>query len=159
MQALALHDFAKRFLDSCAALLLSIRAMFHPAKPEPVDVPLPDSLGDAISTLSGWYWSEVKSTADGIVEELRSRRYLTSDYEDEYAWEVCDGHEFVIYTFKARCVLLVSDNPEEYDDVMGSDGTPGAIEPRAFFAFHADVRRFMEYAWNETEGVIDHDES
>ena len=152
MQTLALPDFVKRFMDACAAALGHIRAMFRPLQPEPalIEAPEVDTFREAVSTLERWYYNEVRSTANCIVEELRNRRYISEEDEDQYVWEVCDGHEFIIYTFKARCVLLATDNADAYEEIHGDNNA--SVEQQAFFACEADVRRFMEYAYEE-EGV------
>lgn len=154
MQTLALSDFVKRFMDACAAALGHIRAMFRPSQPEPAMIePVEvDTLERATGMLERWYYDEVRSTANCIVEELRSRRYITAEEEQEYVWEVCDGHEFIIYTFKARCVLLATDNPDAFDEEIGEEHA--SVEQRAFWSFKRDVERFMEYAYND-EGVSD----
>lgn len=112
-----------------------------------------DPFDEAIGKLNRWYYTEVKSTAYGIVDELRSRRYITEEEEDAFVWEVCDAHEFIIYTFKARCVLLASDNHDALEEIQGTT-EDSTVEQRAFYAFEADVRRFMEYAYQE-RGVAD----
>ena len=136
--------------DLFATIMRKIRKAFSRLFPNPDGCPeLPlerhiDPFDEAISALGRWYYSEV------IVEELRSRRYLDEEEETNYVWEACDGHEFIIYTFKAKCVLLASDNSDAYDEEIGEDGA--TTEQRAFWAFKADVLRFMEYAYKD-EGV------
>ena len=71
------------------------------------------------------------------------REFLT-DWVDQ----TTNGHEFVIYTFKAQAALLVSGNSGAWDD-EGMGGTP-SDEARACVAMCADmweqlVRRSSEW--------------
>jgi hypothetical protein len=70
-------------------------------------------------------------------EGVDPREFLT-----EWVDETTDGHEFVIYTYKAKCVLLASDNEDAIDD-LGMDGTH-SVEARACFALRADVWAGLE---------------
>ena len=75
-------------------------------------------------------------------EEIRSlaKEYATqpASTRDEWLNETCDGHEWVIYTFKARCVLIATDNPDAYEDEMGEPAPK--VEAAAMMAIMADVR-------------------
>lgn len=76
----------------------------------------------------------------------------------EYVDQTTDDHEFVIYTFKAGCVLLASSNDGAYEQELGDSGK-ATVEARACMAMRADVWELLEArsdAWEteEEEDVV-----
>lgn len=96
-----------------------------------------------ISALQQAYNEEIRAMAADY-----EKRILAGDFSDRDEFmtdvhETLDGHEFVIYTFKAQCVCLASDNSGAMVDQLGSDGLTkdGAInwEAMAYCAMEADL--------------------
>jgi hypothetical protein len=95
------------------------------------------------------YWSDVRSIADSIKDEL-SRRIKDGERGEtlrewliEHIRETIDGSQRVIYTAQAQECLLYSEHDGQYLEDFGSDGavSDGAINwsALAFSAFEADV--------------------
>lgn len=83
-----------------------------------------------VDELTRWYYPEIRELAE---EYLRQ----PEDERDEWLHETIDGHEFVIYTYKARLVLVATDHPDDMRDELGHSGT---VEQQAYFAMVRDVR-------------------
>lgn len=58
--------------------------------------------------------------------------------------EVIDGSEWVIYTFRARLVLAVSDNANAWQDEGVEIDIKNCDSQRAYYAMRADVTRLVE---------------
>ena len=85
------------------------------------------------------YWAEVKNLAEIYYDSNHPDR--SGQDADEWLWETCDGHEFVIYTYKARKVLEYSNNDQAYlDEGLGDVIDWNRPEPAAMAALVADVR-------------------
>lgn len=104
------------------------------------------------SALRETYYKEIRAMAEDYTKRIKA-----GDFDDREAFmddvhETLDGHEFVIYTFKAQCVCLASDNSGAMVDQLGSDGLTkdGAInwEAMAYCAMEADL-----FARLDAEGV------
>ena len=77
------------------------------------------------------YNEEIRSLAREAVK-------ITDDEErDDWIREACDGHEWIIYTWKARCVLVCTDNPDAFEEDMGCP--PSSPESAACAAMMRDV--------------------
>jgi hypothetical protein len=98
----------------------------------PVSTPTFD---DAIRTLSSWYMDEVRALATEAAKLPEEERY-------DWIHEAVDGHEYIIYTFKARCVLVATDNPEAYEEELGEK--PPTVEAAACMAMISDVTDLAE---------------
>lgn len=95
-------------------------------------------MSDIAGLLQPWaaeYMAEIRSIA---AEYLKGSR---TDRED-WLHEAIDSHEYVIYTFKARCVAIATDHPEAYQDELGEP--PPGPEQAAYMSMCADVRRMAE---------------
>ena len=94
------------------------------------------------------YWTEIKEIAawasDNRPTDLGGQG-LASEYGedcDQYdaLHETLDGHQWVIYTHKARAVIAHTDNPNALMDEFGSDaGGDMFDERRAFCAMMQDI--------------------
>lgn len=84
------------------------------------------------------YWREVREIATcAAVREL-----LDQDDIAEYLHETIDGHQYVIYTFKARAVMLHTDNDNAMWGEMGLDGAEcmsDVYTRGAYWAMLADI--------------------
>jgi hypothetical protein len=89
------------------------------------------------------YWQEV----DAIAALLSDPDQLAEEYGEEaepseVLFEITDGHQFVIYTFKASKVLEHSDNTDAYFDHVGeitADSWSAIVTPLAIYAMQADI--------------------
>lgn len=93
------------------------------------------SLDDAIRAISKWYNDEIRGLVETAKEEIK--RGNITDIND-WIHETIDEHEFVIYTYKARLVLVATDNPDAFEDEMGSK--PETVEQAAYGAMSYDLR-------------------
>ncbi len=84
------------------------------------------------------YFEECRECAKSAIEQAKEYR---EDIED-VLHEMIDGHEYIIYTHKARLVVAWSENPDAYEDEMGERAPTD--EARAFFAMRADVQRYVD---------------
>ena len=84
----------------------------------------------AVSTLSRWYMDEVRALASEAAQ-------IPEDDRQEWIDQAVDGHEFIIYTFKARCVLVATDQPGTYEDEYGTPAP--TVEAAACAAMVRDV--------------------
>ena len=95
-----------------------------------------------VSDLRRWYYSEIRSLADEAIKECNAYHtadddaYTRREWLDAWLHETIDGHEFVIYTCKAKCSLLASDNEDALEQETGESGT---AEQRCYWAMRRDV--------------------
>jgi hypothetical protein len=99
------------------------------------------NLDQIVSDLRRWYYSEIRSLADAAIEEIK-RGNDGEDWLHDWLHQTLDGHAFVIYTFKAKCALVASDNEGAIDDQFGHSG--GTPEERCYYAMIADVRELLD---------------
>lgn len=106
------------------------------------------SIESALGFIRADYYSEVRAMADDLVSRVKSRDIEDRDAFLDAMHQDIDGHERIIYTFKARLVCLVSENESAYVDNYGADGLVknGAIqwEVIAYAAMEADVFRALD---------------
>jgi len=97
---------------------------------------------------SSEYWIEVHAIGD----TLNDSDALTEEYgEDadpsEVLWEITDGHEFVIYNFKALKVMEYTSNADAFFEQGMELGAPDSffsmLPPLAMMAMQADVQDYM----------------
>jgi hypothetical protein len=95
----------------------------------------PPSVEDALRVLTADYREEINSLVEDAKRGLKS-----GDISDLNDWihETIDGHERIIYTYKARIVMVCTENPDAYRDDMGQN--PEKVEVEAFYAMAADLR-------------------
>lgn len=88
------------------------------------------------------YQDDVESTARGFLDDCRSGSY-TSEVHDALH-ELIDGHQRVIYTWKAKMCVMHSANDGAHFDNFGADGAVDRDginwSVLAYSAFMADVR-------------------
>ena len=61
------------------------------------------------------YYEEVSSLAKEIVKDAKERDEDVSDVMHEWV----DGHEWIIYTYKAKYVCMASRNDDAYEEHFG----------------------------------------
>lgn len=108
------------------------------AKREAWDNPDAASIGE----LRREYHEHCESLASDIVEDWKERND-GSDLSD-IAHEWIDGHEWVIYTYKAGLVALCSSNHSAWQDCYPEKEKP-SDEVVAYFAMMADVQNSDAY--------------
>ncbi len=87
-----------------------------------------DAIRDALSILTRLYREEVNGLAMEIKEELEEKIEDGEGGEPLREWlletlhERIDGHARVIYTFKAKVGLLVTENADAYVEDFGEEG-------------------------------------
>lgn len=97
------------------------------------------TLDDAIRTINKWYNDEIRSIAEEANEGVKSGEITDLD---DWLHETIDGHEFVIYTHKARLVLVATDHPDAYEDEYGDE--QHTVEQAAYAAMMRDVRDHLD---------------
>lgn len=99
----------------------------------------------AESILTMDYYNDVRSVARGLAQSMKDGE--VEDFSDAIH-EAIDGTQRVIYTWQARCGLLVSDNADAYAEEFGEEGmiVNGAIawERLMFAAMQADVIKELD---------------
>ena len=110
------------------------------------------------------YFEEVVSVAEELIEEAKENEFDCEE-ADRWLWEMMDGHEWVIYTAKARMVLMFSDHDGAYIEELGGEGVAadGCINwsSLAFMAMKGDVQDALDgldFDWDNPAGEEDEDE-
>lgn len=96
-------------------------------------------LDEAVGLIQSWYRGVVDGWAESIVSEYGDTAEDPADRPDftEFIHEQLDGAAEVIYTFKAKMVLLASDNEDAYAEEIGE--APPDVSAAAYFALRTDV--------------------
>ena len=106
-----------------------------------------DLMSEASSLMENAYRNHVHFIASEVIDLARDQYNAGTDEESlrewlsERIWEMIDGDAWVIYTFKAKCVLICSDNAEAYSDQFGDISTEDGMfwSKMAFAALYQDV--------------------
>lgn len=108
------------------------------------------SFDAAITALRAWHYSAVRDLVDDCIREMRDANPADRDgWIADWLHESIDGHNHVIYTIKAKAILLASDNEDAYEDEIG-DGTAD-VSARAYMAFRADAMELLDARRDEWE--------
>jgi len=95
--------------------------------------------------------SAMASFVPYIDTESRERPQGTNprEYLTEWLDETIDGHEFVLYTYKAKLVTVATDNADAYEEEYGEP----SIKPEvtAYWAMRADVWEELDRREDEWE--------
>lgn len=138
------------------------------AKKEPLVTLTLDSLDQIPQAVHGllqrWYEAEVRSLAEDYAKRLRDGEWGKGEDLDEEGLnedleQTIDGHEYVIYTWQARCVCAASDNEDTYAEEFGT--APPTVEAQAYTAMLRDVRECSIYseALDEVRDAEDEDDA
>jgi hypothetical protein len=130
-RAAVLMHCAGQYLGTATVLQLIPRPKTHD-----------EQLEDARRVLRADYWNDVRSVVDDVKSDISSRSLVTEDEVTEYIDQAVDGHQRVIYTYKALECLLFSDNEDAYPDQVGempSAESGGNWSTLAYYAFRQDV--------------------
>lgn len=71
---------------------------------------------------------------------------LPEDERYDFIHESVDGHHWIIYTYQARLVSVLTDNVDAYLDVV-NDKDRISPEQLAFFAMVADVNDYLNNSY------------
>lgn len=107
----------------------------------------------ATSRLRAWYYGTVRDLAEDCLRSILDGSICDTEGLDRWISETVDGTDLVVYTFKAKCVLLASDNEDAADEHGFENPT---TEARAFCAIEADVLellRAFESTGSDCEGA------
>lgn len=93
------------------------------------------------------YWRQVQDMAEEAKSMTQKGEFGTGETAreglDQWLWESIDGHEFAIYTYKAKMMLTHTDNEGYSAENFGAEGLfkDGRIqwERIAFGALYGDV--------------------
>jgi hypothetical protein len=89
------------------------------------------------------YWKEIAWLAEVYNDAAKLEEEAGEGADrDEWLWETLDGHQFVIYTHKARKVLEYSPNDSAYEDETGETLAYNKPEVGALFAMRQDVQEY-----------------
>lgn len=105
-----------------------------------------DKINEAVNAISREYQESIHDMAEEIVSDIIGGEYLT-DWEevDEHIHETVDSSEWVIYTFKAKLVLIVSGNADAFtEDELVDFSRPNVFEQMAYWAVHRDLQEELE---------------
>lgn len=104
-------------------------------------------LDDAVRIIRSDYYSEVRGIADEIIEAVKDGEITTQDALEERLHQEVDGSGRVIYTFKSKLGLLVSDNADAYSEEYGGEvpSAGGEVDYAILMAaaLTADVREVL----------------
>jgi hypothetical protein len=99
----------------------------------------------AVSILSMDYYNDCRGVAQDLAQRMKD-----GDVEEfsDALHEAVDGTKRIIYTFQAKCGLLVSDNADAYIEDFGEEGIVAngdiAWERLAFVAMERDVIKELD---------------
>jgi hypothetical protein len=98
-------------------------------------------LDTAFSAIRKWYYSGIRSLVDYLIADIKTEEIddenRAREWMHERVDEDTDSHNFVTYTFKAKCALLASDNEDAYSDEIGEPAP--SVEAAACMAMRADA--------------------
>ena len=90
-----------------------------------------------------YYWNEVRSLAKDYLKRAKEKEFSSDEELEEDFQQTIDGHQFVVYTWWARVVLLFTDNIDAYEEEMGDK--PATVEQQAYGALMKDVREHSDF--------------
>jgi len=101
----------------------------------------------AINILTHDYYNDVRSVAKDLATRMKHGEIDGDEYQDAVHAAI-EGTQRIIYTFQAKCGLLVSDNADAYSEEFGEEGmvVGGNIqwERLAFVAMQQDVYKELD---------------
>lgn len=111
---------------------------------------MPSDVTELLRPLRAAYYTSVRDIA---LEVMREFPFLKCEPGDENREEsiaqAIDGSSWTIYTHSAKAALLVSNNADAAEDMMGSrEAMLLSVGSRAASAMLADVRELIE-AWRK----------
>jgi len=100
------------------------------------------------------YWDEIRSLADAFRQAMKDGEITDDETAEEWLHQTIDSHQFVIYTYKAKCVGLHTNNPDAMLDEFGAEGLVRNesvnYEGMAYCSMMADLRMLIE-GWQDEQ--------
>ena len=111
---------------------------------------MPSDVTDLLRPLRAAYYTSVREIALEAMRKFPFEKCEPGDKNrEEFIVQAIDGSSWTIYTHSAEAVLLVSDNDDAAEDMLGEDeARQSSVEHRAALAMLDDVRELIE-AWRE----------
>lgn len=103
-----------------------------------------EKLNAGTNLLESWYAAEIRELAEDYRKRIAAGEFDDVDALWENVDETTDGHEFVVYTYRAKCVCLVSDSSDAYESDIGEK--PDTVEAQACYAMRADLHEALHDA-------------
>lgn len=100
-----------------------------------------DDVKAAVDILSRDYYQDVHGIGDEIKDAIESSEISTDDQLHDRINQEVDSSQRVIYTFQARCGLLVTNNDEAYENEFGDK--PPTVEAQMAYAMTVDIREYI----------------
>jgi len=116
-----------------------------------------DQQWGAVRNLSQVYYQQVRESVNDLKEEINDGDIENHEQLEDRLHDYVDQHRQVFMTGLARVTLLASDNAEAYEEV-GAEGAP-SVEAKAYFAFMADIRDYLDAEYSDYGGVYNYFES
>lgn len=101
------------------------------------------TVDQAVGVLNRDYFEDVRGIADDLKRAVKDGEITSEEEFYTYLDESCDGHQRVIYTFRARLGLISTDNLEAYESEFGEK--PPTVEAQMYAALRADVMARCSY--------------
>jgi hypothetical protein len=101
-----------------------------------------DLLSLAASRLRAWYYGRVRDVTEDALGQILSGELEDEDALEQWLHETIDQSDVVIYTHKAKCALLASNNEDALEEETGE--ARADVGARAYYAMRADVRETLE---------------
>lgn len=116
-----------------------------------------EQVNNAVSVLQRDYYQDVRDVYEDLCRAVKDKETDRDDYMD-WLHETIDGTQRVIYTFQARCGMLVTANPDAYTEDFGEE--PRTVEQAMYAAMMRDVQDLIDqYALpEEREEEVSQDE-
>lgn len=111
---------------------------------------MPSDVTELIRPLRAAYYTSVRRLALAAVQAFPlDASQETDERREESIAQAIEGSSWMIYTYSAKAALLVSDNDDAAEEMLGEDeARQSSVEHRASLAMLEDVRGLIE-AWRE----------
>ena len=92
----------------------------------------------AVDVINDDYFDDVRGIVEDCKRAIKDGELSSEDEFHDWLHEAVDGTQRTIYTFQARLGMLVTNNPDAYEDELGEK--PAQVEHAMHAAMMADVR-------------------
>ena len=109
------------------------------------------TVDDAVSVIHRDYFDDVLACIEEVKRAIKDGEITEQDEVYDFLHEMIDGHQRVIYTFRAKLGMLATENPDAFEDLGMENAT---IEQRMYCAMMQDVQDRMpdeDELFGETE--------
>lgn len=102
-----------------------------------------DKLQEGLALFRQEYYGDIREMAKDYRQDIIDGEITSWDELDQRIHEDVDSSQWIIYTFKAQCVLIASDNCDAGPDELGKDccdfGGPMMWSQLAYWAMRQDL--------------------